>query len=71
MTIQFRWRQNQSSFNKKMNRLREVWNNMIFILLQEINEKEGRMACAKKEELYFLQYLDKITEYLNILYNIF
>ena len=70
MTIQFRWRQQQSSFKKKLNNLKELWNNTIFMLLEQLNENDDIDSEKRKEKIYFLKYVDKITEYVNYFNNL-
>lgn len=65
--IQIRWRQHQKSFKSKLEKLKDIWNNMTLILLNKILEMKSQKLDDKEQgEMYYMQYLDQITEYYSI-----
>lgn len=63
--IQIRWRQHLKSFKQKLEKLKDIWNNMTLILVNKmIQMKTQKLDEKEQEELYYMQYLNQITEYI-------
>ncbi len=70
ITIQIRWRQQKSSFNLKLDKLKGVWNNMLLILLTKYEKKDEIFNEQEKQELYYLKYISKISEFSHYKFSI-
>lgn len=68
ISIQIRWRQHMNSFKQKLQKLRDIWEQMVLML---VNQKEKMRNSIlnqnEKEEFYLLQFLDQIEELVFVL----
>ena len=46
-----------------MEKLKGIWNNMIFIMIKKLEKNEEMTTEQEKQEFYYLHYIEKITEY--------
>lgn len=68
ISIQIRWRQHMNSFKQKLQKLRDIWEQMILMLVNQKEKMRNSVSNQKEnEEFYLLQFLDQIEELVFVL----